>query len=274
MKPSPLRNTFRLAHRRVDQIAARLAGSRPLGQEAAAHRQPISLAGFAGFTSARHSHFERFIIPPAYRSLHRRFCDLKTYQDLFAYTLIRDVIPAGARLLEIGGGTSRVIPLLEDHYEVWNLDKMEGAGHGPVAAPAAVQPRLVRDYIGAFNPQFDDHSFDCVFSISTLEHVPEDDQVFANIVADIRRLLKPGGISFHTIDIVLKGDSYWPHRFIDYLYANGVPANPRLSPAEILSDPDLWTLSPYAYYSHWFGRTRQRYGSFGRPTGCQVWWRV
>lgn len=273
MKPSPLRTWVKRLHQSVDSLYSRLVGAAPLGKEISHQRERLSFECFSDFTYSRHSHFGRFLIPESYRGLSRRTCDLKTYQDLFTYTLICDNLPAGARLLEIGGGNSRVARWLEGQFEIWNLDKLEGAGHGPVAGAGEHEPRLVRDYIGSFNQALADHSFDCVFSISTMEHVPEDRSTFADILADTRRLLKPGGVCFHTIDIVLKDGGFWPHRFIDYLYESNVPLNPRVPVEQISADPDLWMLSAYAYYSHWFARTRRPFNAFGRPVAYQVWWR-
>lgn len=46
---------------------------------------------------------------------------------------------------------------------------------------------------------FPDNSFDCVFSFHVLEHVPSKN--INQLTADISRVLKPGGISFHQIGV-------------------------------------------------------------------------
>ncbi|MBK8551291.1 MAG: hypothetical protein IPL53_09635 [Ignavibacteria bacterium] len=37
------------------------------------------------------------------------------------------------KILEIGGGDSRILKHFSKDFECWNLDKMEGLGNGPVA---------------------------------------------------------------------------------------------------------------------------------------------
>jgi len=46
-------------------------------------------------------------------------------------------------------------------------------------------------------------SFDCFFSIDTLEHIPPDD--LQELLVEVKRLLKPGGLCVHCIDY---GDHY------------------------------------------------------------------
>jgi SAM-dependent methyltransferase len=59
-----------------------------------------------------------------------------------------------------------------------------------------------------------DASFDCVFSNSVLEHIPRN--VIAACFAESRRLVKPGGIVFHSVNC---GDHYaYFDRSIDQLH--------------------------------------------------------
>ena len=48
---------------------------------------------------------------------------------------------------------------------------------------------------------YEDDFFDCIFSVSTLEHVPVDRRV--GVLRDIHRALAPGGMELHTIDIAI-----------------------------------------------------------------------
>jgi hypothetical protein len=72
-----------------------------------------------------------FTLMPIYQRQTLNSCDLKVYQDLFVYSFILENIPKGARILEVGGGESRIISCLKEDYEFWNLDKLEGQGQGP-----------------------------------------------------------------------------------------------------------------------------------------------
>lgn len=80
------------------------------------------------------------------------------------------------------------------------MDKFEGVGNGPLDIPENTPYKIIPNYIGAFDKQLPDDYFDLVFSISVLEHINEDQSVLLNIIKDIERVLKPGGLSVHCID--------------------------------------------------------------------------
>ena len=120
--------------------------------------------------------------------------DLKTYQDLLVMRFIQDYIPKGSRILDVGGGNSRMLKHFHKTYECWNLDKLEGIGNGPQAVKD-VPYKLVRAYMGDFSNELPENYFDLVFSISALEHVPENDRkIHNNIIDDIARNSQTGGV--------------------------------------------------------------------------------
>ena len=126
------------------------------------------LSEFVQLSYSRRSHFASF------ETFEQRHIgdidtfDLKVYQDLLVYNFIKRNIKKGSRILEVGGGESRIIEALKSEYEFWNLDKLEGFGFGPVGMQEQAGYRIVRDYIGNFNASLPDGSFDLVFSISAL----------------------------------------------------------------------------------------------------------
>lgn len=121
---------------------------------------------------------------------------MKTVQDTYVYHLLRH--EKGMKILEAGGGNSRLMRLLRKANECWLVDRFEGAGNGPKRRPALRNVKIVQDYVGAFNPLLPKGYFDFVFSISVLEHIPlKDLDVFFR---DCARLLKPGGRMIHAID--------------------------------------------------------------------------
>jgi ubiquinone/menaquinone biosynthesis C-methylase UbiE len=126
--------------------------------------------------------------------------NLKLLQDLCMCNFIKQYIPPGAKVLEIGGAYSRILTFFKDKIEGWNLDKFEGIGNGPTKKPHNQGYQIIPAYIGSFDRRLPDGYFDLIFSISVLEHINENDQVLKNIVDDIERLLKPGGYSAHCID--------------------------------------------------------------------------
>ena len=87
-------------------------------------------------TYARWSHWGE--IGSYSKDLYGDFCNpltdvLKKYQDLLVYYFILKYIPKGSKILEVGGGQSRILRRLKNDYECWNVDKLEGLGNGPKA---------------------------------------------------------------------------------------------------------------------------------------------
>jgi SAM-dependent methyltransferase len=66
------------------------------------------------------------------------------------------------------------------------------------AAPGSVGFRLA----GEDKLPFADAEIDLVYCVSVIEHIPD----FENIVREVRRILKPGGLFVVTIDLDLRGD--------------------------------------------------------------------
>lgn len=122
---------------------------------------------------------------------------LKHIQD--AWTLHQLIPVRDLRVIEIGGGASRVLPALDPSNERWNLDEFLGDGNG-VTAPVELDGcRLLRKKLGDFSPELPNGYFDLAFSISVMEHIPAE--ALPAFFADHNRILKPGGMAYHTIDI-------------------------------------------------------------------------
>jgi len=138
--------------------------------------------------------------------------DLKDCQRPWMFKTILSKIHGNGRLLEIGAGEPLIAGLLQQlGHEVWIVDPYDGAANGPTELSffRSRYPDL------KFVPEiFDDHlslkekSFDCIYSVSVLEHVPTAglDPLFAGL----HRFLKPDGVTIHAIDHVLRGhgDAY------------------------------------------------------------------
>lgn len=230
----------------------------------------------ADFSYSKLSHFRLF------RNLEFRsynvgdpdpaICDLKVYQDYLTYCFIRRNVAPGSRILEVGGGDSRVLKFFSSDYECWNADKCEGLGNGPVQF-SSPHYRIVYDYVGSFNTELPARYFDFVFSISALEHTPEDQAVRVNVLADLSRVLKPGGQSLHCFDAILRtAGRTWVNGLIPYLYRHA-PVTTRLVPvAEIDADPDTYAMSQQAYEANWQPITKEPYGTFGRAISLSLFW--
>ncbi|MDY7022325.1 MAG: methyltransferase domain-containing protein, partial [Cyanobacteriota bacterium] len=234
--------------------------------------QQIQTNKWQDFTYSKKSHFNQFRRFGYYKNLDPNFCDLKAYQDLLIYNLIINHLSPGSKLLDIGGGNSRVIQALKQNYECWNLDKLEGEGNGPTQIHDLLGYRLVRDYIGNFNPELPAEYFDCVFSISTLEHIPEDETQYQKVAQDIERVLKPGGWSFHCFDIVIKPQEVWTNQFLPYLFNHINTLHPLIDFEEMQQDSDLYVMSEVAYNCCWQHITKKTYQEFGQPASYNIFW--
>jgi glycosyltransferase involved in cell wall biosynthesis len=235
----------------------------------------ITADNFGFFTYSRITHFPLFAgldLELYGLSPNPKCCDLKIYQDLLVYSFIRENIPTGSRILEIGGGDSRVLRPLYEDYECWNVDKLEGLGNGPVDV-RSTGFRLVRDYMGTFNPELPDGYFDFVFSISVLEHVEETEESFRNILDDISRVLRPGGLSLHCFDVVARDNDVWTNSFLPYIFEH-VPTLNRFVPLmQVFLDPHTHVMSQQAYEAFWQPATKVQYKEFGFPLSYNVLWR-
>lgn len=123
--------------------------------------------------------------------------ELKAVQDGFILSQLHGV--SGKKILEIGGGQSRVIPHLVENNECWNADPLQGAGNGPTEIDGLSESKLVSCYLGDFDPVLPDSYFDILFSISTIEHVPGKN--LEAFMDDCIRIMKPGALSVHAIDL-------------------------------------------------------------------------
>ncbi|HYU13165.1 MAG TPA: methyltransferase domain-containing protein [Stellaceae bacterium] len=135
--------------------------------------------------------------------------DIKDVQRPWALKALLASVPAGGRVLEIGAGEPLVAQRLVDlGYEVVVVDPYEGYAGGPSDFEIIYKshPRItfMRGHFPQAVPANLTGSFDAIYSISVLEHVPltEINLIFAGI----KRLLRhPGCASIHAIDHVHRG---------------------------------------------------------------------
>ena len=116
----------------------------------------------------------------------------------------------GQRIIEVGGAYSLLPKYLSDKYELeaWIGDDF-GISTGVSLWSRWGDPRelpnkypsikYVFENFGGYSESFPSQSFDRIFSVSTLEHIPQ--QYRLDVFKDMNRCLKPGGIQLHTIDI-------------------------------------------------------------------------
>lgn len=198
--------------------------------------------------------------------------DLKVYQDFLCYLFLENNLPKGAKILEVGGGDSRILKHFSSHFECWNMDKSEGMGNGPIQFHSD-RFRTVYDYIGTHNPELPSNYFDCVFSISALEHTPEEPALYPTILGDINRVLKPGAYALHCFDIIFdRPFGHWVNSLIPFLLQNA-PIRSSFKDAEtMLRDPDAYYMSRLAFDRCWKNCVGESYESFGKPASVNLLW--
>lgn len=130
---------------------------------------------------------------------------LKSIQDAMAIGRLAEI--EGRIVGEIGGGDSRVLPLLAERNTCFNIDPFDGSGSGPTKVAALPGVTTIRGAVGT-PLDWPDASFDVLFSISVVEHVPQ--QTITAFFDDCARLLRPGGTLLHLIDVYL--DDAGPRR--------------------------------------------------------------
>jgi SAM-dependent methyltransferase len=112
------------------------------------------------------------------------------------------------RVLEIGAGEPLVADVLESlGNETWIVDPYDGSGNGPTEYESfcARYPslRFVRAQFGDASAGLPAGAFDCIYSISVLEHVAAAG--LQAVTAEMARCLRPAGCSVHAVDHVHRG---------------------------------------------------------------------
>jgi SAM-dependent methyltransferase len=125
--------------------------------------------------------------------------NLKDVQDHFALHSLKGL--KTNRLLEIGGADCRVLRNFAEDNECWNAEKFEGKSGGPSKFIETFGVNNVPVFLGEYSKSLEESYFDTVFSISVVEHVPSEK--LKEFFRDIARILKPGGNTFHAIDVYL-----------------------------------------------------------------------
>ena len=135
------------------------------------------------------------------KSLPEKFSwHLKSIQDAVAFEYLYQL--SNQTIAEVGGGNSRILPVLSKNNTCYNVDEFRGAGGGPKQSVLIDGVKNVSTLLGNFSELLPDAYFDYVFSISVVEHVST--QGLTNFFKDCYRILKPNGKMIHLIDVYLE----------------------------------------------------------------------
>jgi glycosyltransferase involved in cell wall biosynthesis len=140
--------------------------------------------------------------------------DLKDCQRPWALKTILSRVRPGGRVLEIGAGEPFIADILDRlDFEVWVVDPYDGTGNGPLEyerfRSECPRVRFVRDPFGEQVLPAPPGGFDCIFSISVLEHVTS--KGLEGVFAGLKKYLRPDGWSIHAVDHVRKGRGALEH---------------------------------------------------------------
>ncbi|MCL2792119.1 MAG: class I SAM-dependent methyltransferase [Spirochaetaceae bacterium] len=134
--------------------------------------------------------------------------DLKDVQRPWIFKAILSLLPVGSKLLEIGAGEPLIANMLSKlGYDVYVIDPYDGTGNGPVEYENFVQRypdvKIIRKYFTTNMSEFKENEFDCIFSVSVLEHISNED--FPVFFDAVKKYLKQDGYTIHAIDHIQRG---------------------------------------------------------------------
>jgi SAM-dependent methyltransferase len=179
-------------------------------------------------------------------------------------------VPPPARLLEIGGGEPIVSGFLAElGYDVTLVDPYDGFGNGPTDYERYVElfphVKIIREYFRPGLAPLMGASFDAIFSISVLEHLPAEP--LSTCFQAITEFLSPGGASIHCFDFILQGHGEFHDPavaetiLLEQAKLGGETAEHVFQPLleQLRSDVETFFLSPQGHH-HW--RRGQVYAEF------------
>lgn len=232
----------------------------------------ISPENLDKFSYSKKSHFDFFKDNNYDEELYKYkidqdYSDIKKYQDLLIFSFIKQNIKKGSKLLDVGGGASRILGYFNEDYECWNIDLLNKSGKQDDGIT------YVNDHLGKFSPELPDNYFDFVFSISTFLHSPQLNADICNdILADCNRVLESKGISFHCFSLMYKDPLIIPSFTVNHFLENQKTLNEKIPFFRISLDTDLYVISEKFYVDTWQKTLGKSYEEFGKPFSFNMIW--
>lgn len=176
--------------------------------------------------------------------------DVKDVQRPWVVETIRDLLPQGSRVLDLGGSACEVAGFLKSHCSVTVVDPYDGSGNGPTN-PNVYRKRhpeieVIQGYV---DRNLKVPIQDCVYSVSVVEHI--EPPFHAETVSAISSVLRPGGFSIHSIDLTCAGykDFLGQNRPLvqSWIKTHGVEIDVQALADDALNDIETFFLSPQMY---------------------------
>ncbi|ACH40712.1 glycosyltransferase, WfgS family [Citrifermentans bemidjiense Bem] len=193
-------------------------------------RDVVSCAGsriteenFGFFSYSRSIHFPYFAgcDTELYgRVIDPRSCNLKTYQELLAYSFLRHNFPKGSRVLVIADHASPIVSATRRYYECWSVPAAPGAAPNP-----AVPCKDVAAQLGSFSAELPDAYFQLVIGSFALETGARSEGRWRDICRDIDRVLTPDGHALHCFDLKAGENGFESHPLLPFLFRHEAPCS-------------------------------------------------
>ena len=200
--------------------------------------------------------------------------DLKNVQRPWIIKAIIANLPPSAKLLEIGGGEPIVAGILANMgYDVTIIDPYDGTGNGPTEYDYFKEKykniKFIREYFTKDQQLLQNKKFDCIYSISVLEHVPEEN--IEGLFDACKSHIKDSGVFIHAIDHVLLGDGQQSHEQKLSLMLKQLKLDDQLDQLfkDIRDDVEAYYLSAEGHL-FWKGSTPYRDFPFRRVVSINV----
>lgn len=126
----------------------------------------------------------------------------RVWEYPWTFSQLQRVIRAGDRVLDLGSGVSFFPYYVKHHLQVDLLasdyDRRLPRIYAEINSKSDTTVRMTTaDARSAISDDFSDGRYDVIYSVSVLEHTDS----YENVVANVQRLLKPGGYFVMTIDV-------------------------------------------------------------------------
>lgn len=166
---------------------------------------------FNDFTFSKRSHIKffrkkKYDIEILGKKISLNDCSDLEYQNLLAYSFIKDNFKNGARILEINNSKTVISDHLKIDYEYWRLDNLNVLNEEFVSGKFS-ESVINCNQRGYFNRNFEDY-FDFIFSISSAETLTNNKPISNKALQNLSFILKPGGFSIHNFSISFDDEAF------------------------------------------------------------------